>query len=373
VTTRYALTAVNDSADCPRVEQNAPSALENRENLVPDSRVRLRHLLTKQLRNFTELFARVLAEEDADAVHDLRVCTRRLQQILAAVLPQNESNRMRSVRRTLRRVRRALGRWRNCDVALQSVSRHRQRTSNSVRKRGWELVEKGIRAQRERAVHSARRKLYKSGGITLNHRIRQLLEAPAQPHRDGGSDHLIRAAVAQAAAQWHQALERANSERCVENIHALRIQGKRLRYRLELARELGVAGAAGLIQWFKLLQDRLGGWHDREELRQFIAQAIADSEVMLEEPRVAIELLRYVEGDLKSGAREMDQLLHVAEGSDMSHHFRQWVESFCASSHMTSPSGKEMAPNQHESDNAVARGGAQASADPVHGDGKAQN
>jgi CHAD domain-containing protein len=368
---RYALKIVNESADCPTIEQTAPSPLEDREGLAPDHPQRLRNLLAKQLRNFTALFARALAEEDADTVHDLRVCTRRLQQILSAILPHHDSNKIRSVRRTLRRVRRALGEWRNCDVVLKTVSRRRRRTSNPVRKRGWELVEESLQAERGRAVQGARRKLYKSGGITLNHRIQQLLDAPAQAHSEGGPDRVIRDAVAQGVAQWHQALERGRSEHSVENIHALRIQGKRLRYRLELARDLGAPGAAGLIQWFKLLQDRLGAWHDREELRGFIARAIGGSDVMAEQPRVAIELLKFIDHDLKASAREVDQLIHLASESDMSRNFGDWVRSYCAPSDRTP--GAALPSNQHPSDNEVAHGDSQSSRDRGHADAKAQN
>ncbi|HEY2107958.1 MAG TPA: CHAD domain-containing protein, partial [Candidatus Binataceae bacterium] len=151
----------------------------------------------------------MLAEEAADPVHDLRVCTRRLQQILFALAPEKNLNKARSIRRTLRRVRRALGAWRNCDVALQWVTRKERRIARPVLRSGWKLVRESISAEREAAVRGARRKLYKSGGITLNHRIQQLLALPAD--RLGGVDSqaVVRRAVADAAVQWRSALERA--------------------------------------------------------------------------------------------------------------------------------------------------------------------
>jgi CHAD domain-containing protein len=334
----------------------------------------LRNLLAKQLRSFTALFARALAEEDADTVHDLRVCTRRLQQVLAALAPENDSNKMRSVRRTLRRIRRALGDWRNCDVILQMVARNRRRTSNALRVLGWELVEQSTRAQRQHAVQRARRRLYKSGGITLNHRIQQLLDSAGEHQDTTAPDRVVRDAVANAAAKWQQALEHARPDRSVENLHALRIQGKRLRYRLELARDLGAPEAAGLIQWFKLLQDRLGTWHDREVLRGFVARAIAGSDMMVEQPRVAIELLRHIENDLKNSSREVEQFFHLAGESESSRHLEGWLRSYCASSDTQPPStGAGLAALQNNSGNEPPHLEASPGQDQPGKDGKAQD
>ena len=134
-----------------------PSATAEKAAEAGADRARLEKLLAKQLRNFAVLFSRVLADEEADAVHDLRVCTRRVQQILSGLGPLNSLNKGRVVRRTLRRIRRALGSWRNCDVALQWVARSERRTTNPRRRRGWELVRQSITAERKRAINQARR------------------------------------------------------------------------------------------------------------------------------------------------------------------------------------------------------------------------
>lgn len=326
---RYLVTVVSEDVNLPVIERPSPLP-EDRRGRVLDDRARLQKLLAKHLRNFTALYARVLAEEDADAVHDLRVCTRRLQQILAALVPEKSLGKARAVRRTLRRTRRALGPWRNCDVALQWVTRKERRSSNTVRKRGWKLVRESIAAGREHAVTRARRRLYKSEGITLNHRIQQVLALPAARLGSIDPGAVVRTAVAEAAGQWHQALDRAKAERSVQNIHALRIQTKRLRYRVELARDLGATQAQSLIQWFKLLQDRLGHWHDRQELSRFITRALAGSDVLIEEPRVAVELLKEVERDIKISSREVDELFRQATDSDGASLLERWVHSYCA-------------------------------------------
>ncbi len=320
---------MSENVNPPVIEESAPPPTEDSRGRVIDDRMRLQKLLAKQLRNFIALFAMALAEEDADTVHDLRVCTRRLQQILFALVPEKNLNKARSVRRTLRRVRRALGPWRNCDVARQWVTRKERRISKPVLKSGWKLVRESISAQREKAIQSARRKLYKSGGITLNHRIQQLLAFSAQRLGSVDPRAVVRRAVAAAAVQWRQALERASADRSVQNIHALRIQTKRLRYRVELARDLGAKEAPALIQWFKLLQDRLGHWHDRQGLNLFITRALAGSDVLMAQPRVAVELLREVEKNHKTSSRELEELFRIASQSEGSRQLEKWLQSYC--------------------------------------------
>ena len=318
---------VSEDPKLPAVAESADPSEQSRERL-DDLRARMQKLLAKQLRNFTMLFARVLAEEAPDPVHDLRVCTRRLQEILAALVPEKGSHKARSVRRTLRRVRRALGPWRNCDVALQWISRKERRISKPALKNGWKLARESIAIERERAIQSARRKLYKSGGIMLNQRIQQLTALSIQ--RLGGDDPagVVRRAVAGAAGQAQQALQRAQFDRSVLNIHALRIETKRLRYRIELARELGAVETAGLIRWFKLLQDRLGTWHDFQELSRFITRALAADEVLMMHPRLAIELLREVEKIHAASSREVEELLHTASESEGSRQLDTWLQSY---------------------------------------------
>jgi CHAD domain-containing protein len=326
---RYLLVVVSEDINPPAAAEPAPLVLEDSNGRVIDNRTRLQKLLAKQLRNFTMLFARVLAEEDAHIVHDLRVCTRRLQQILSALAPEKNLNKARSVRRTLRRVRRALGPWRNCDVALQWVTRKERRISKPVLKSGWKLVRESISVEREDAIQSARRKLYKSGGITLNRRIQQLLALSAQRLGSADPGAVVRQAVADGAVQGRQALERATADRSIPNIHALRIQTKRLRYRVEMARELGAQEAPALIQWFKLLQDRLGHWHDRQELNHFITRALAGSDVLMGQPRVAVELLREVEKNHKISSREMEELLRTVSQSEGARQLDNWLQSYC--------------------------------------------
>ena len=139
----------------------------------------------------------------------------------------------------------------------------------------------------------------------------------------------VRASIADASTQWREVLARAIEDRSTENVHGFRIQLKRMRYRVELARDLGAADTKPLIQWFKALQDRLGRWHDRTELSNFITRALANSSVLLKEPRAAVELLKEVEKEISISSREVDALFRLATKSEGRYQFAEWVKSYC--------------------------------------------
>jgi hypothetical protein len=140
---------------------------------------------------------------------------------------------------------------------------------------------------------------------------------------------VARAAVNDGAIKWREALSHAMEDRSVRSIHALRIQMKRLRYRVELARDLGADDARAVIQWFKSMQDRLGRWHDRLELARFITRALANSEVLLGEPGVAVELLKEVERDIGVSSREVDTFFQLVTHSEGRDRLDAWLNGYC--------------------------------------------
>src|SRR2546428_579492 len=73
-----------------------------------------RELALRQLDLLVSLEPRALSGDDPDAVHDLRVASRRLQQVLDLLHPAPQHGEVRRLRRKVRRCRRALGEVRNC-------------------------------------------------------------------------------------------------------------------------------------------------------------------------------------------------------------------------------------------------------------------
>jgi CHAD domain-containing protein len=216
---------------------------------------------------------------------------------------------VRRLRRTIRRVRRALGEWRNYDVVLQSLERRRKATRSAPKRRLWAAVIDVLRARRVDEIRRARRKL---GRIDLA----KLAASIGHVARSGDDPALLRASIAGAVAEawngWRESLERAEGQRDPLSVHALRVATKRVRYGMELARHLGDESAEPAIAWLKRLQQALGEWHDEIVLRRLVAEAVARPDWLLEESDIARLALAELERDRGRGAAGVEEILRLA-------------------------------------------------------------
>lgn len=269
-------------------------------------------LVRKRLEKFVSLVATVMAGDDPETVHDARVWSRRLQQSLTALSPKPMPGKARRQRRTLRRVRRALGEWRDCDVVVQLVTRERRRTRSRAKRHAWELVLEYVREKRIRQVLRARQKLLKHDRADFAGRVHKLLDRRAG---DEGAQPLaasLRASVENAWVQRQSALAHAEESREAGDIHMFRIAIKRLRYRVELVHDLGDRNTQPLLDWLKELQEALGIWHDHQTLHQAIAEALARPDFLLRKADTARTLLAELEKGRSRQSARVDEIFRLA-------------------------------------------------------------
>lgn len=283
---------------------------------------RVEAIARRRVRGFAPLLAAVLSTDDARAVHDLRVITRRLQQCCDAIAGRPRPPEARRVVKALRRLRRGLGEWRNYDVALALVARRIRRTRSPVKRRAWrriaELLEHGRRAEIDRS----RRRLVRqgiAGLVSRAQRVLTVLPAGADP------DASLRAAAARALEAWSAALAAAQQARDAGALHRLRIAGKRLRYSIELAADLGETTVAPVVRWLKDVQDELGGWNDRQTLYRLAAAAFAQPEVLLGDLEAARVVLGEIARERDSDAAAVDRILDLAERRGPRAALERWI------------------------------------------------
>ena len=243
---------------------------------------RLDKLLLDRLRKCAVLLPRILSRYDPDAVHDLRVWSRRSQQLIVGLFPQPRPPEARAIMRALRRARHSLGAWRDCDVLIALLERKARRIRRADERQAWEMIRDLARKKRQRQMHRARSKLANRKLLALVHRGQELIERRVVPHgeRDRDPFATIVSSVGEAHAQWREGLACARASLKTADIHAFRIQTKRLRYRVELARDLGSSTAQEALASLKAIQDELGRWHDSAELVMLAANALADPEFL---------------------------------------------------------------------------------------------
>jgi CHAD domain-containing protein len=122
----------------------------------------------------------------------------------------------------------------------------------------------------------------------------------------------IRPSIESAWTQFESTLAKARESYNPAHLHSLRVVTKRLRYRLELAHSVGNDQMKPFVGWSKGLQEVLGKWHDRQVLRQMVAQALASPDLLLRDPVTVRVLLTELEKDLTRQQKTADEILTVA-------------------------------------------------------------
>jgi CHAD domain-containing protein len=206
---------------------------------------------------------------DIDAVHELRVATRRLRvglRYFATLFPAAE---LRQVQRQLRRVTRTLGEIRTRDVNLQLLRRAAKHlpagTVEVQRKLTGEL-----RTARLQHLRELRELLQTFATSQFESHIRTLV---LKPHlRD---DQRVLADARDFIAKLRRQLRRRfknclSAEQWGPAFHKLRVAAKRYRYAIETSQAVFRTAAAAQVRAIKALQNCLGACHDLEVLLEWL-------------------------------------------------------------------------------------------------------
>jgi len=285
------------------------SALAGESTHAVATKSKLTKLAHKRLERFVTLFAKVLVNDAPDTIHDVRVAGRRLQQTLRAFIPNSKPSKTRKLNRILRKTRRALGPCRNFDVSIALIEKRRDAVATASLRRAWAAVLQSLEEQRAKAIADARSELKHYKLIDFIERAQSCIAAiDDQP--EIGAQLWQRAADMLAA--WNEALAVAKAEPQTDNLHAFRIAGKRLRYRIESLAELGDTSLKPLVQGLKLIQDDLGAWHDRQVLKQQVREFIGRPGFLAKEPGMRRLLLREMERDKQRDQNAIAEIIGKA-------------------------------------------------------------
>jgi CHAD domain-containing protein len=264
-------------------------------------------LLTRaRLEHFVSIVPKFLVNDDPELIHDLRVRSRRLQQTLRVVLPRPKPRGARKITKVMRRARQALGPCRNLDVNLELVQKRGAEAQAPEARDAWQALTEDLSKRRQGLLDDARRRIAKHDLAAFIARAQAAisqLDAQADPLPD------MEEALRGALAEWDEAYALAEKNRGPEELHALRIAGKRLRYRAELLADAGIASIKPMTKDLKKIQAALGDWHDRSVLLEFIAEFIRRPKFMEHHPDRASALLAQMEEEQKRGAATIEEFM----------------------------------------------------------------
>ena len=198
---------------------------------------------------------------DVQLLHQARVATRRLREALPLVAG---GSRGRRVERTVRSLTRALGPVRELDVALQTLDE--LSASGEAPAGAIARLRQVVRQERDRLHNEMCRKV---AGVDVA-RLRRRAAAAARKGRGRARDPerlaSARERAARRAVALHEAIENAAGIYLPDRLHEVRIAVKKLRYAVELTRELSGSRATARIRTLKQAQGLLGRMHDLEVL-----------------------------------------------------------------------------------------------------------
>lgn len=282
------------------------------------SQNRLLTITQRRLEKFVSVFAKMLVSEHPDTIHDARVWSRRLQEVFRIWFPKPRVGKTRKLFRTLRQARRTLGNCRNTDVTIALIGERLESATGSTTQT-WSLLRDYLNEKRHRQITRAREELAQHDITQFVTRTQSLLPLDGLEQEP---EELLKRSVEEGLAEWMKSLRQAQEDPQVDNIHGLRIAGKRLRYRAELLAELGDATAKPRIKSLKLLQDKLGDWHDRFVLLQLIAEFISRPDFLVNHPAAGRALLEEMERERHKNDLAAHAILKSAEKTR-----EAWVES----------------------------------------------
>lgn len=212
-------------------------------------------------------------EGDAVAVHQARVASRRLRELLPLAVPSGAPHVVADARRALRRLTRALGPVRELDVALTSLGSWQSRGFVSARvhaKLAGELARERS-ARRDTLAHRMR-------GARPKRLLAALDELGASIREDGAARMwlgVLALRLDRRAADVREATRAAGALYSASGLHDVRIAVKKLRYAVELAAETRAVTRLGrALTTLKRAQDTLGELHDVDVLAAIVGRSI---------------------------------------------------------------------------------------------------
>jgi CHAD domain-containing protein len=194
---------------------------------------------------------------DPERLHQARVATRRLREALPVVASGAKG---RKLVRDVRRLTRAFGPVRELDVVLQTLDE--LAAEGTVPAGAIGKLRQVVRHERKRVHSEMCRRVDRVNLDKLKKRASAARTCPAAPKRLSDARHR----AARRAERLRGAIENAAAIYLPDRLHEVRIALKKLRYSMELTRELSGSRATARLTTLKEAQDLLGRVNDLEVL-----------------------------------------------------------------------------------------------------------
>lgn len=201
---------------------------------------------------------------DHVSVHQARVASRRLREALPVLGVRANPHALDQADKRVRRITRALGPVRELDVTLLLLDELERNGAAPLRAIG--RVRQAVIEEREKRRREMLAEIKPSRLDKLRKRLVRVAAPDSRPMAKGTTLAEAAAQGASRAAALREAIERAGGIYLADRLHRVRVAAKKLRYALEIQRELTRSRSTAALNRLKTQQDLLGRMHDLEML-----------------------------------------------------------------------------------------------------------
>jgi CHAD domain-containing protein len=212
--------------------------------------------------------------DDLEALHDMRVASRRLRAALRVFGPWFPKRKLARVRKRVRKLTRSLGTAREWDVHGETLAGLHAGAGSELERAAIEHILELVDARRLSERSAMARALDRMDLEQLGRDLAALLQQldPDEvPHDPAPAAQAVLEPLVEAA---FGTVARLQEKERADELHAMRIGVKRLRYALELLEPAFDDSHARLIARTKSLQGVLGKHHDLVLLEELLTRAL---------------------------------------------------------------------------------------------------
>ena len=236
------------------------------DQIGPDTPARdaARAILAAKVQPLFDLEEAAASGTDADAVHDMRVASRRVREALRVFTPVYRKDAVREMDALARAVTRALGTVRDADVLIGALERFASKAEDESERAVLAYLIGYRRGVREAELARMRRRLERLDLRDQRRRFeRALRDSRHSPQAGQPLARMAREVTKQRLDEFFDFLPAALVPENIEAQHHMRIAGKHLRYAVETLSPCVVTDRyAELHSTLVRYQDLLGEMHD---------------------------------------------------------------------------------------------------------------
>jgi len=227
------------------------------------------HFMLEQCQRLIDEIPGVQLGRDIEAIHDMRVASRRLAtglDVFKSCLPKKKSKIWRD---SIRKVTFALGNARDLDIQIAQLTDLYGEKLEATYKPGYNRLLLRLKQKRSKAQKKVNKTVFNLNESEALEQMILWLEKHREPDQlsEPYPPSLLHKAYPSIAAALEGFLMHSDfitSEADSDKLHAMRIAGKRLRYTMEIFAPLYAGELKPFILAMKDIQDTLGEYHDAD-------------------------------------------------------------------------------------------------------------